>query len=155
MLEGGFVQIIGKGTGNGISVLWSPATGLDNTKILTPKASPVEDITYTLTVTSAANCVDSDAVFVKVLKKPKIPNAFTPNGDGINDTWVIEHLESYPGAVVEVFNRYGKQVYRSVNYSNPWNGTLNGNPLPVATYYWVINPKNGRAPLAGSVTIIR
>lgn len=155
VLEGGFVQINAKGTGNNISVTWSPTVGLDNVKILNPKASPVEDITYRLTVTSAEGCEDSDDVFVKVLKKPKIPNAFSPNGDGINDTWVIEHLESYPGAVVEVFNRYGQLVYRTVNYSNPWNGTFNGNPLPVATYYWVINPKNGRAPLTGSVTIIR
>lgn len=155
VLEGGFITIAGKGTGNNLSYLWTPNTAIENNKIATPKVSPVDDITYTLTVTSADGCVASDKVFVKVLKKPKVPNAFSPNGDGINDNWVIEYLDSYQGATVEVFNRYGQLVYHSTGYSKPWDGTFNGNPLPVATYYWIINPKNGRPQMNGSVTIIR
>jgi gliding motility-associated-like protein len=145
----------GRGTGNNISYLWTPNTAIDNAAIVNPRVSPVDDITYTLTVLSADGCRASDNVFVKVLKAPRVPNAFSPNGDGINDKWVIEYLESYPGATVEVFNRYGQLVFRSEGYDKPWDGTLNGNPLPVATYYWIINPKNGRKQMNGSVTIIR
>jgi gliding motility-associated-like protein len=86
----------------------------------------------------------NDAVFVKVLKKPRVPNAFSQTEMVLMINWVIEYLESYPGATVEVFNRYGQMVYRSVGYGKPWDGTYNGAPLPVATYYWIINPKNGR-----------
>jgi len=155
VLESGFIVLQAKASGNNLSFAWTPNTAIDNTTILTPKVSPVEDITYTLKVTSADGCVANDAVFVKVLKKPRVPNAFSPNGDGINDNWVIEYLESYPGATVEVFNRYGQMVYRSVGYNRPWDGIYNGAPLPIATYYWIINPKNGRQQMNGAVTIIR
>jgi gliding motility-associated-like protein len=94
-------------------------------------------------------------VFVQVLKNLIVPNTFTPNGDKINDTWKILYLESYPGCTVDVYNRYGQRVFNSVGYGREWDGTVNGNPLPIGTYYWIINPKNGRAQMNGSVTIIR
>lgn len=84
-----------------------------------------------------------------------VPNAFSPNGDGINDTWKIRYLESYPGATVEVYDRYGQLVFRSQGYDKEWDGIYNGQPLPVATYYYIINPKNGRKIVTGSVTIIK
>ena len=114
-----------------------------------------DDIIYKITVTSSDGCIASDAMKVTILKELKVPNAFSPNGDGINDTWNIQFLESYPGATIEVFNRYGQQVFQSVGYSKPWDGRYNGNVLPFGTYYWLINPKNGRAAINGSVTIIR
>ena len=86
---------------------------------------------------------------------PEIPNAFSPNGDGINDSWRINYLESYPGAVIEVFNRYGQIVYHSIGYDTYWDGTYNGKTLPIGTYYYIINPKNGRNIISGSVTIIK
>jgi gliding motility-associated-like protein len=86
---------------------------------------------------------------------PAIPNVFTPNGDGINDKWVIQYLESYPGAVVEIFNRYGSLVFRSVGYTKPWDGTFNGKEMPAGTYYYIINPKNGRKQISGFVDIVR
>ena len=80
---------------------------------------------------------------------------FSPNGDGINDTWKIQYLESYPGATIDVFNRYGQKVFSSLGYNKEWDGTFKGNPLPVGTYYYIINPKNGRALINGSITIIK
>jgi gliding motility-associated-like protein len=135
--------------------LWTPSTGLNNDNIPTPKASPADDITYHLKVTSGDGCIATDQVFVKVLKQVKVPNVFSPNNDGINDKWEIQYLESYPGCTIDVFNRYGQEVFKSVGYEKPWDGTFKGTPLPVGTYYWVINPKNGREALTGSVTIIR
>ncbi|GAA4331190.1 PKD domain-containing protein [Flaviaesturariibacter amylovorans] len=155
ILQGGVDSLLGSGNGNGLSYLWTPAAGLNNPALPRPLATPAEDITYTLTVTSADGCTASDAVFVKVLKAPQIPNVFTPNGDGTNDRWEIQYLESYPGATVEVYNRYGQLVYRSVNYTRAWDGTMNGKELPVGTYYYLINPKNGRKQLSGFVDLIR
>jgi gliding motility-associated-like protein len=93
-------------------------------------------------------------MIVKVLYKPVIPNTFTPNNDGVNDKWIIEHLDSYPGAIVEVYNSVGALVFRSVGYNLPWDGSYKGTILPLGTYYYVIDPKNGRAKISGFVTIL-
>jgi gliding motility-associated-like protein len=155
VLEGGYITIIPVTAGSNLSYVWTPPTGLDNSHIASPKVSPPTDITYQLTVTSGDGCVASDQVFVKLLKEVKVPNAFSPNNDGINDKWEIQYLESYPGCTIDVFNRYGQTVFHSTGYNKPWDGTFKGTPLPVGTYYWVINPKNGRQTITGSVTIIR
>lgn len=106
-------------------------------------------------ITTDKGCSAQDVVFVKVLKAPIVPNIFSPNGDGVHDTWVLPYLDTYPGCTVEVVNRYGQSVFRSVGYTSPWDGTVNGKPVPVGTYYFVIDPKNGRKRLAGYVDIIR
>ncbi|MBK8141761.1 MAG: gliding motility-associated C-terminal domain-containing protein [Chitinophagaceae bacterium] len=92
---------------------------------------------------------------VKILKLVKVPNVFSPNGDNIHDQWMIPNLGDYPGCTVEVFNRYGQQVYFSAGYGTPWNGTYKGKELPAGTYYYIIQLQNGFKPLSGSVTIIR
>jgi len=83
------------------------------------------------------------------------PNAFTPNGDGINDTWDIKNLNLYAGCTVEVLNRYGQQVYYTNGYRSPWNGTFKGQRIPVGTYYYIIKLKSGAKPVTGSINIIR
>ncbi len=84
-----------------------------------------------------------------------IPNTFTPNGDGINDTWEIKYLDYYPKSTVNIFNRWGQKLYSSVGYSIPWDGKYNGQVLPVGTYYYMIDPKNGQPVISGWVAIIR
>ena len=72
-----------------------------------------------------------------------IPSAFTPNGDEINDFWEINDIDLiYPNNIVQVFNRWGNKIYESKKGSYeqmPWNGEINGTPLPLATYYYIIN----------------
>ncbi|WP_183579965.1 gliding motility-associated C-terminal domain-containing protein [Mucilaginibacter sp. X5P1] len=84
-----------------------------------------------------------------------IPNTFTPNGDGINDTWNIKYIENYPNCTVDIFNRYGTKLFTSIGYPIPWNGKYNGANLPVGTYYYIINPGNGQNTVSGYVAIIR
>ncbi|HEV8079696.1 MAG TPA: PKD domain-containing protein [Chitinophagaceae bacterium] len=155
VLEGGTVTLEPTVTGNNLQYLWTPSQYLNNTTILNPVVTGVADITYTLTVTANGGCVASDQIVVKVLKFPKIPNTFTPNGDGINETWIIQNLETYPEARVQVFNRYGQLVFESKGYTKPWNGTMNGQSLPFGTYYYIIEPGNGRIPIKGYVTLIK
>ena len=155
VLEGGFLVLTPKVTGINLSYLWTPTLGLDNATSATPKVSPPDDTEYTVRVISGDGCTSTDRVIVTLLKQIKVPNAFSPNSDGINDKWEILYLDSYPGCEVEVFNRYGQMIFRSVGYDKAWDGTRNGTPLPVGTYYWIINPKNGRKAITGSVTIIR
>lgn len=84
-----------------------------------------------------------------------IPNTFTPNGDGINDTWTIRELQYYPKSAVTVFNRLGQKVFSSVGYAVPWDGTYDGKILPTGTYYYIIDLKDGGKAVAGWVTILR
>jgi gliding motility-associated-like protein len=156
VLEGGYVVMSPTlVTGIPVTYTWTPATYLNDAAIAKPQASPPTDFTYTLTVTSDKGCTTSDDVFIKLLKDLTIPNIFSPNGDGIHDTWVIEHLDSYPGCEVQIYNRYGQMVQRFVNYTTPWDGRINGREAPVGTYYYIIDPKNGRKPRTGFVDIIR
>jgi gliding motility-associated-like protein len=156
VLEGGKVTLTPKLITNiPVTYQWTPADYLSNASIAAPDASPDKDIYYKLTVTSDKGCTTTDEVFVELLRTPVIPNIFSPNGDGIHDKWQIDHLESYPGCVVEIYNRYGQLIHRIVNYTTPWDGRINGKDAPIGTYYYIINPKNGRKPITGFVDIIR
>jgi gliding motility-associated-like protein len=86
-----------------------------------------------------------------------IPNTFTPNNDGINDLWIIPHIDQFPGADVSVYNRDGQLVYHSIDYSHPFDGTLNGSKLPVGSYYYIIDLKQPECigKISGSLTLIR
>jgi len=141
--------------GNKLTYLWKPPLYLNSDTAAVPRTTPLGDVTYILELTGQGGCMVTDDIFIKLLLAPEVPNAFSPNGDGINDNWVIKYLESYPGATIDVYNRYGQPVYKSVGYDNPWNGLYNGSPLPIGTYYYIINPKNGRKTITGSVTIIK
>jgi gliding motility-associated-like protein len=156
ILEGGQVQLNAIVSGNSnLSFLWLPNIALNNNLILQPTASPTDNITYTITATQSNNCSSSDSVSIQVLKSLIIPNAFSPNGDRINDTWVIPYLESYPNAKLFVYSRNGQLVFESTGYIKAWDGTLNGKPLPVGSYYYFIQPGSGRKPYTGVVTILR
>lgn len=84
-----------------------------------------------------------------------IPNAFTPNNDGINDYWNIKGTENYPNALVQVFNRYGQKVFESRGYSSPFDGRFNGSYLPAGVYYYILNLNSNCSLLSGSLTILR
>jgi gliding motility-associated-like protein len=108
-------------------------------------SSPNYNITFlagTLTIVPAGNAL-------------VIPNTFTPNGDGVNDTWQIQYLSLFTNCSVDIFTRWGQKIYSSVGYSIPWDGTYRGAALPVGTYYYIINLKNGSGPLSGFVAIIK
>lgn len=111
--------------------------------------------TVTLTVTDANGCqATQDIQVADECPNIQITNAFTPNGDGINDTWNIIGLEYDQTAMVRVFTRYGQQVFQSKGYGTPWNGEYQGKKLPMGAYYYIINTKNGGQTYSGEVTII-
>jgi gliding motility-associated-like protein len=158
ILQGGSLTLTPTVSGNDLTYLWTGTPGpinLSSTTVLNPLASPVEDITYKLTVTARGNCAASDFVFIKVLKDPVVPNTFTPNNDGVHDTWIIKYLESYPDNRIQVFTRAGQLVFESKRYLKPWDGTVNGKSLPIDTYYYILEPGSGRKPITGFVTIIK
>jgi gliding motility-associated-like protein len=86
-----------------------------------------------------------------------IPNAITPDGDGRNDDWNIGRIDLYPEAEVVIMNRWGEVVWISEKgYPVRWDGrSKNGNILPIDSYHYVIDLKNGEKPIVGHITIIR
>ena len=99
--------------------------------------------------------MNHDDVDIKVLNQLYVPNAFTPNGDGINDVWKLPSLESYPNAEAWIFNRWGQIVFHSRGPFISWDGTFNGKPEGTGTYIYLIDLKNGASNLKGTVTLIR
>ncbi|WP_236059501.1 PKD domain-containing protein [Chitinophaga rhizophila] len=145
-------------TANDSTVLtfrWTPPDGLSDPTALRPVLRAMEDQVYTLTAIGEGSCIATDELSVKVFKPVTVPNAFSPNGDQINDKWVLTNLSEYAECVVEVFNRYGQRVYYSEGYKTPWDGTYKGSLLPQATYYYVIKLKHGFAPMTGYVVILQ
>ena len=111
---------------------------------------------YTLTITDDSACTSSATVEVSI--NPNgcvfIPSAFTPNRDGYNDTWIITNSELYPDMTVQVFNKWGNEIFKNTGYEEAWDGTRNGKTVAPTTYYYIIELNNGDVPFTGDVTII-
>ncbi|MBL0145772.1 MAG: gliding motility-associated C-terminal domain-containing protein [Chitinophagaceae bacterium] len=153
------VTLQGSGA-TGASVLWSPSATLTNANTFTPVAKPSVTTPYVMTVTSTDGCIGTDNNVVTVIPFClDIKNAFSPNGDGINDKWVVTNGFACTNQIyAAVYNRYGSLVYKNDNYTNNWDGTYNGKPVPDGTYYYVVTYKliNGKSIiLKGDVTILR
>ncbi len=152
IIQGNTVELRGSG---GDTYVWEPAESLNNPNIANPIARPDETTTYTVTVSTQEGCTATDQVTVTVIPAIIVPNAFTPNRDRVNELWEIENIENYPEVRVEIFNRWGNLVFTSNGYGTPWDGTYNGEDLPVATYYYMIYLNKSEKPISGHVTIIR
>jgi gliding motility-associated-like protein len=142
----------------GVSYVWQPPTGLDDITKSNPVGILNNSQRYAVKITTAQGCVGFDTVLITVLRNLKIPNAFSPNGDGIHETWEIEQLKDYPNASVQLFNKNGQLVYSAKGNSiAPWNGMMNNKPVPVGVYYYVIalNSQLYSKPYSGWVMVVK
>lgn len=140
------------------SYSWSPTTGIDNPEDREPSLTVTGEETYFVTGTSIYGCKETDSVRIFISSGLTIYSGFTPNnGDDINNFWDIDYTEYYPGIIVMVFNRWGKQIFSSEGYSDEqrWDGTYNGKDVPTGTYYYIIDLGDGSPPISGTVTILR
>ena len=117
--------------------------------------------TITVKVTDYNNCEMSDTLIllpcdITSLFK-EMPNTITPNNDGDNDVWNIPYTDLFPNAVLEIYSRSGRMVFRTENvFEQPWDGTWNGRPLPMDSYYYVLNLNFLQAKMiSGVVNIVR
>ncbi len=112
--------------------------------------------TYFITVTDGKQCSKSIGLVVPDSDRLclGIPDAFTPNSDGINDTWEIQYIEMYQSSYVNVFNRWGQHVYQGVPNGDFWDGKFNGNFVPAGAYQYVIDLRNGMEPFTGVVVVV-
>lgn len=123
----------------GTAYEWSPAVYLNNPSIPSPLASISNETTFNVKITLPTGCTVVDTVMVRIFKEADIilPNAFSPNGDGINDYLQINLVQISQFKYFKLFDRYGNLIFETLNPSINWNGTINGKPLNVDTYFWV------------------
>jgi gliding motility-associated-like protein len=113
--------------------------------------------TYSVTIRDASGCevTESRTIYTNEDDCLFIPNTFSPNGDGINDTWNIRNIQLYARATVRVYNRWGLSVFESQGYSQPWDGTYKGKDLEPSTYYYLVDLGNGTPVYQGYLIIVR
>ncbi|WP_142683712.1 PKD domain-containing protein [Chitinophaga polysaccharea] len=144
----------------GVRYTWSPPDGLNNRNIYNPVTTYNRDITYTVTAYTQEGCSGTDNIFVRFIKGPDIyiPNAFSPNGDGLNDIFRPLPVGIVQMEFFRVFDRWGKLIFSSTAYLKGWDGTVNGSIAAVGTYVWVVQGKdinNNTVQHKGTVTLVR
>ena len=135
---------------------WQPSFLVSDSSVLTPWVSPVGTTVYTL-VGVDNGCTISDQVTVTVSDEFLIPSSFSPNGDGVNDTWVINGIEKYPDCQLVIYNRWGQEVFQATGYSTAkaWKGTNKQGELVEGVFYYILDFKNELPIQKGSITLIR
>lgn len=148
-----------------VTYTWTVISGtlgsinLEDINKATPRFNPTEDSEYEVTIRSGNSCVETRRIKIRVISEIYVPNVFTPNGDGLYDTWIIRELDGFPNATVKVFNRWGDLVFENKGaYTKPWDGTYNGKSVGTATFYYVIDkgenvPAPDKREIKGSVTV--
>ncbi len=142
--------------------VWSPNNGtLNNPNINNPIATPTDSVTtYMVVGMSPYGCRDSATVTIRVdpTVTEFIPEAFTPNGDGLNDVFRVYNLYYQKLVDFRIYNRWGHEVFHTIDPKKGWDGTFNGVPQDMGTYFYqviVAHPDGQQKAINGSVTLIR
>lgn len=136
---------------------WQPTIWLSNpTQATIVITFPQHDTTYTVHVQDQFGCVADGTLRVISRSTVSIPDAFTPNNDHVNDTWKLPGIESFPQAEVMVMNRWGDVVFHAPGgYVTPFDGQLNGEPLPTGPYLYILKLSPEMEPMRGSLLLLR
>jgi gliding motility-associated-like protein len=146
----GAVEVSISGGTPGYIIQWSNGSTGERAEGLGP-------VTISVDVTDDNLCQIDKSYTLNVIREScvKVYEIITPDGDGYNDTWVIEGIELYPDATVQVYDRWGKRVYYSQGYPQQWDGKHEGKVLPMGSYHYIINLNNDTAPIIGNITIVK
>jgi gliding motility-associated-like protein len=149
---------------NAVNFTWEFGDG-NTSGLQNPSNTYFANGTYVVTeyASDAFGCVDSASVTIHINTVSNeittlIPNAISPNGDGKNDVWKLPFIKLlYPQATVEIYNRWGQQIFYSSGYEFPWDGTYNGTQVTQGTYYYIINlnvPQEPN-PFKGTILVLK
>ncbi len=149
-------QLNGSISGNYSNYYWTSSIPLSNPNILNPTAQILQDTKFYLTANGIRNCgVASDSILISVFVDIYIPNVFTPNGDGKNDTWNIPALKAFPNHTLKLYNRFGQIIFESKPNALDWNGKYKTELQPTGSYVYIIDLKNGSPIYKGTLLLIR
>jgi gliding motility-associated-like protein len=130
-------QITAEGQTPEASVSWTPSEFVGSPNSAVTNAFPTETMAFAAE-SMIGECVLSDTIYVIVGAAIDYYNAISPNGDNVNDTWEILGIQKFPRAEINIYDRWGQNVFRSIGYASPWDGTNRGKKLPTGSYYYVI-----------------
>jgi gliding motility-associated-like protein len=144
----------------GSSYLWTPAYPLNDPTLQNPLATLSDDQKFVVQVTDFAGCIGYDTVFLKVYAGPTyyVPNAFTPNGDGLNDVFRPIPVGLTKTDWFRVFNRFGELVFETTQWMKGWDGSFRGKKQPIGAYTWIIKgtDRNGKKiEMKGTVMLVQ
>ncbi|MFM2190484.1 MAG: hypothetical protein RL491_870, partial [Bacteroidota bacterium] len=144
----------------GTTYQWSPANYISDPNSSNPTVYPRETTVYSVLVTDDFGCKTTMSVEVAVVCDTLlIPNGYSPNGDGVNDGYVIEGIENFPGNILYIYNRWGNLIYKARDYQNNWTGECNvsgvyyGKKVPAGTYYYILDLNDGQKPRNGFIIL--
>ena len=159
ILIGDTASLAGSVSGTAVNFSWSPNNSLSSVTSLHPYVFPVAQTTYTLHAASTLGCGDvSDDVTVRVYKDVLMPNAFTPNKDGLNDVFHVMGLENYELISFDVYTRWGSKIFSTTNPTVGWDGTMKGIPQSTGLYVYYLEMKSRsgkKITRKGTVLLIR
>ncbi len=140
--------------------VWSPVDYLNDPMLKSPKSTPMKSTKYTVLAYNRYGCTATEEVNINVEYAPKmfLPNAFSPNGDGLNDVFKVENIRFERLISFRVFNRKGKEVFHSSDPDVGWNGNIDGKPAAQDVYFYMIQlvmPGTEVRTYKGDVTLIR
>jgi len=155
--EGGSIQLHASGADY---YYWTPGYWLDNPSISNPLASPLDTITYTVIGSNENGCSASDELTIFLYKdaKIRIPNAFSPNADGLNDIFKIKISQDFTLERFMIFNRWGEMVFSTNDANTGWDGNFNGYAQPIGAYVYVISgyaSSGEKLQKTGNITLIK
>lgn len=134
---------------------WTPAEGVSDPTIARPVFSPLRSTLYTLQITSETGCPYADTLFVPVRYRIHFPTAFSPNGDGQNDTWAPVNWTEYPDAELWIFTRSGELIFSTKAGQAAFDGQLNGEPLPGGAYAYRLSLPSRQTEWRGTLWLVR
>ena len=155
---GGHVALDGMMSGGAAAFQWTPANLLSDPQSLTPQTVPLQDsITFTLTVETSEGCSASADAKVLIYRALVMPNAFTPNGDGVNDVFRVPPGITLHLTELDIYDRWGMRVFSSRDIGQGWDGTVGGRPAPAGTYVYTIVGTDLKGPVVekGTVMLVR
>lgn len=144
----------------GIQYVWSPNSSLSNSTIAAPLASPLNSVVYTVVGFNEYGCTDTGYVKVGIdyAMPVALPNAFSPNGDGLNDVFKIVGITYQKITAFQIFNRWGEMIFSTINPEAGWDGTYKGRPCDAGAYHYyvrIIRPDGLAQTFKGDITLIR
>lgn len=159
ILIGDTALLAGAVNGTAVNFFWSPNNSLSSSTSLQPTVFPVTQTIYTLNAVSTVGCgTASDDVTVRVYKDVLIPNAFTPNKDGLNDILHVLVLENYELVAFNIYTRWGSNVFSTINPNIGWDGKMKGMPQATGLYAYYLEMKSRsgkKITRKGTVLLIR
>lgn len=146
-----------QGATNSTNFIWQPEDSISCDTCIQPFVDPITTTQYIISVVDSNGCINSDTVLVILDGAIYVPNTFTPNGDGVNDVFVVKGKE-IKTFEFWIFDRWGELIFHTNNMNVYWDGTFGGRPVQIDTYIWKMeyeDYQNHYGNLIGHVNVIR